>query len=255
MATVVRDSKVHHPKLFETVAERLREAIIGGELRPGDKLVETELADRFGVSRGPIREALRELTREGLAVDLPRRGTIVSAATLGDLTEVYDVREALEKLAVTLAINNAKAADYARLRERFKRMDRLWSSKTAVHADRVNADIEFHREIFRLAGNSRAIAMFDQLGTQTALLLRNAMDLNPTLRLSPPEEVHANILDALLERNAEAARAAVTNHYRHTRERLFTSLAPPVADDEPAPADRVHPDARGKSRGARKAGA
>lgn len=123
-------------KLFETVAERLREAIIGGELRPGDKLVETELADRFGVSRGPIREALRELTREGLAVDLPRRGTIVSAATLGDLTEVYDVREALEKLAVTVAINNARAADYARLRKRFKRMDRLWSSKTAVHADR-----------------------------------------------------------------------------------------------------------------------
>ena len=60
----------------------------------------------------------------------------MSAATLGDLTEVYDVREALEKLAVTVAINNARAADYARLRKRFKRMDRLWSSKTAVHADR-----------------------------------------------------------------------------------------------------------------------
>ncbi|HEY8870896.1 MAG TPA: FCD domain-containing protein [Candidatus Limnocylindrales bacterium] len=117
----------------------------------------------------------------------------------------------------------------------------------------MNADIEFHREVFRIAGNSRATAMFDQLGTQTALLLRSAMDLNPTLRLSPPEEVHANILDALLARNAAAAHAAVTNHYRHTRDRLFTSLAPPAADDRPAPTEGVYKKARGKGRATPKA--
>lgn len=254
MASIERDTKVHHPKLFETVAERLREAIIAGELRPGDKLVETELADRFGVSRGPIREALRELSREGLAVDLPRRGTIVSAATLGDLIEVYDVREALERLAVTLAINNAKAADYARLRERFKLMERAWHSKTAVHADRMNADMEFHREIFKIAGNSRAMAMFEQLAAQTALLLRNAMEMNPTLRFSPPDEVHASLADALLARNAEAARAAVTNHYRHTRERLFSFLEARDAVNAPAILEEALVQARGRRRAVRASG-
>jgi DNA-binding GntR family transcriptional regulator len=234
--------------LFEAVAERLREAIIGGEFQPGDKMVETELAERFGVSRGPVREALRELSREGLAVDLPRRGMIVSAANLGDLIEVYEVREALERMAVTLSINNAKPTGYAGLRERFKAMERAWHSKVIVHADRVSADIDFHREIFRLAGNSRASAIFEQLAAQTALLLRNAMEMNPSLRLSPPDEVHSRIVDALLARNAEAARAAVTNHYAHTRERLFTFLDPKVEAAVPGPGD----DGRGLARPTRR---
>src|SRR5436190_3117591 len=147
-----RVSKVHHPKLFETVAEQLREAIIAGELRPGDKLLETELADEFGVSRGPIREALRELSREGLVVDLPRRGTVVSTATLGDLIEVYDVRESLETFAAAQGIGRATPADLTSLRNHFSVMSRLWHSRSAAHADRMNADLEFHREILRIAG-------------------------------------------------------------------------------------------------------
>ena len=228
-----RVSKVHHPKLFETVAERLREAIIAGELRPGDKLLETELADEFGVSRGPIREALRELSREGLVVDLPRRGTVVSTATLGDLIDVYDVRESLETFAAVQVAARATPADLASLQERFQVMSQAWHARTAAHADRMHADLEFHREILRIAGNTRMIVLYEQLASQTALLLRTAMDLNPTLQLSPPDAVHELMVDAIVARDGDAVRDAVANHYRHTRERLFSFIDELAPEDEP----------------------
>jgi GntR family transcriptional regulator of gluconate operon len=224
-------SKVHHPKLFETVAQQLRDAIVGGELRPGDKLVETDLAEQFGVSRGPIREALRELSREGLAVDLPRRGTVVSTSTLGDLIEIYDTREALETFAATVVVAKATASDLASLRARFKTMSRLWQSRNTAHASRMLADLDFHREILSIAGNGRMSALYEQLATQTAVLLRNAMDMNQSLKLSPPDAVHQSMLDAIEARDVGAVREAVAGHYRHTRERLFTFI------DEQAPAN------------------
>ena len=83
------------PKLWEAVLQRLRNAILSGELGPGTKLIETDLAERFGTSRRPVRQAIRELMGEGLIVELPRRGTVVSTMTTRDLAEVYAIREAL----------------------------------------------------------------------------------------------------------------------------------------------------------------
>ena len=215
-------TKLHHPKLFEAVAEQLRAAIVSGELRPGDKLPETELAQQFGVSRGPIREALRELSREGMVVDLARRGTLVSTVTLGDLIEVYDVREALETFATSLVIARATTSDLSRLRALSGVMQRAWRSRSIPHAKRITADLDFHRAIHQIAGNARMLVLFDQLATQTSLLLRSAMETNPTLQLSPPDEVHEGILSAILAGDTIGAREAVSGHYRHTRERLFT---------------------------------
>jgi GntR family transcriptional regulator of gluconate operon len=213
--------KVQQRKLFEAVAEQLREAIASGRLQAGDKLLETELAEQFGVSRGPIREALRELSRDGLVVDLPRRGTVVSSATLGDLIEVYDVREALESFSTAQAVARASSADLERLRQRYQVMARAWHSRTAGNIDRMNADLDFHREIFRVAGNTRMTALFEQFASQTAMLLRAAMQMNPTLRISPPDEVHEGIIEALVARDEAGVKTAVAAHYRHTRDRLF----------------------------------
>ena len=234
-------SKVHQPKLFETVAQQLREAILSGELHPGDKLVETDLAEQFGVSRGPIREALRELSREGLAVDLPRRGTVVSTSTLGDLIEIYDVREALETFAAVLVATKATPADLASLEATFKTMSRLWHSRSSPHADRMQADLDFHREILRIAGNGRMAALYEQLAMQTAVLLRTAMDMNASLKLSPPDAVHQSMLEAISARDVEAVREAVAGHYRHTRERLFIFIDDQAPPNEPIQA-RAAPD-------------
>jgi DNA-binding GntR family transcriptional regulator len=241
-------SRVNQPKLFEAVAQQLREAILSGELHPGDKLVETDLADQFGVSRGPIREALRELSREGLAVDLPRRGTVVSTSTLGDLIEIYDVREALETFAAVLVAKNATPADLAKLQSAYKTMSRLWRSRTTPHSDRMQADLDFHREILRIAANGRMSALYEQLAMQTAVLLRTAMDMNASLQLSPPDAVHQSMLEAISARNVDAVREAVAGHYQHTRERLFIFIDDQAPADEPIQA-RVPPDRSHESLG------
>lgn len=234
---MARVTKVHQPKLFEAVAAQLRERIVSGELRPGEELLEAKLAEEFGVSRGPVREALRELAREGLVVDLPRRRTLVSASTLADLIELYDVREALETFAVQVAIRTATPTRLARLSKLYGVAEKAWLSRTGPWSDRLDADLEFHREIFRVVGNVRMLGLYEQLTNQTAMLLRNAMALNPSLQLSPPEVVHKSIAEAVLARDPKAAVEAVRAHYQHTRDRLFMSGAatPPSPDAAAGP--------------------
>jgi DNA-binding GntR family transcriptional regulator len=94
--SVIEDQLIHRPQLWEAVTDRLRAAILTGEIPAGTKLVESLLAQRYGTSRGPIRQAIREHARQGLVVELPRRGSVVATLTSRDLAEVYEVREALE---------------------------------------------------------------------------------------------------------------------------------------------------------------
>jgi DNA-binding GntR family transcriptional regulator len=213
------------------VAGALRRAIIVGELKPGGKLVETDLADQFNVSRGPIREALRELAREGLVIDLPRRGTFVSSVGLADLTEVYEVREGLESIAVAKLAGDMSDEDLEILRVALEASEAAWkaadakpSPKSADYSRALAADSTFHREIIRMANNNRMITIYDQLMLQTELLIRSALDVNPTLRWSPPQPVHRDIYRALVARDVDRAREAVKNHYVHTKERLVSQV-------------------------------
>lgn len=216
--------RVHRPQLWELVADRLRDAILAGELRPGSKLVERDLAERHGTSRGPIREAIRELARQGLVVELPRRGTIVSTLTARDLAEVYAVREALEIGAASRAVSRAAEADLERLAGRLSAMERAWA-RDGDYLKAAVDDLAFHRELVALSGNERMIAMYDQMLTHTMLLLRTAAEANPTLRRGMERWVHGDILDALVARDAGAAAAAIAAHYRHAEERLFAGMA------------------------------
>lgn len=222
---------VKQSQLWEVVAAALRRAIIAGELKPGGKLVETDLADQFHVSRGPIREALRELAREGLVIDLPRRGTFVSAVGLADLTEVYEVREGLESIAVMKLAGDISDEDLEILRIALEASEAAWkiadakpTPKSADYSRALAADSTFHREIIRMANNARMITIYDQLMLQTELLIRSALDVNPTLRWSPPRPVHRDIYRGLVARDGERAREAVKNHYVHTKERLVSQV-------------------------------
>jgi DNA-binding GntR family transcriptional regulator len=210
------------PALWESVAGRMREAILAGELEPGSKLIETELAERFGTSRGPVREAIRELAREGLVTELPRRGTLVSTLTAEDLAEVYAVRQALEVAASAVVIARAHDEDLRAVEEH---LDALESPPPgAGYLDQAVHDLAFHRSIVALAGNGRMAAMYEQMLQQTMLLLRIAVQENPSLRTDLRRAAHRDILRALRERDWAAARAALENHYRYAEERLFPSV-------------------------------
>src|SRR5512146_605958 len=159
-----------HKQLWEAVADQLRDEILDGRLAAGSRLIETELADRFGVSRGPVRDALRELARVGLAVDLPRRGTFVSSLTERDLLEVYEIRRAIEEAAVRLMIERAGAADVAKLFDAVAATERAYEGDDLAAA--WEADMAFHRTYCRLSGNGRLLELFDGLASQTVLLMR-----------------------------------------------------------------------------------
>jgi DNA-binding GntR family transcriptional regulator len=210
-----------HKQLWEAVADQLRDEILDGRLGAGSRLVETELADRFGVSRGPVRDALRELSRVGLAVDLPRRGTFVSSLTERDLLEVYDIRQAIEEAAVRLTIERATDADVASLFEAVAETERAYRGRDLTAA--WDADMAFHRSYCRLSGNRRLLELFDGLASQTVLLMRTSLERHASLGWTPPVEVHRRIAQAIADHDVARAREAVGAHYQYTQDRLAAS--------------------------------
>lgn len=203
--------------LWEDVHERIRDRILSGDFAPGDRLNETELAEAFGTSRGPVREALRELARGGLVVELPRRGMIVSTLHDHDLAEVYGVREALELAASRAVIDDASDEEIADLA---RHLDAFEGSREG-YLERAGHDIAFHRGLVGLAGNGRMWEIHEQMLRQTMLLLRTVAERRPTLRSRMDSAIHRDILDALANRDKVAAAQAIDRHYRHAIERLL----------------------------------
>jgi DNA-binding GntR family transcriptional regulator len=212
-----------HQQLWETVANQLREEILDGRLAAGTRLVETELADRFGVSRGPIRDALSELSKVGLTVDLPRRGTFVSSLTERDLQEVYVIRRAIEEAAVRLAIEHASDDDVAVMFEALGEVERAYAEKDLAAA--WEADMAFHRAYCRLSENGRLVELFDHLASQTVLLMRTSLEAHASLAWTPPVAVHRRIAEAIAARSVGAAIEAVGAHYQYTQDRLAVTEA------------------------------
>jgi len=210
-----------HKQLWESISDELRDEILDGRLPAGSRLVETELAERFGVSRGPVRDALSELARSGLAVDLPRRGTFVSSLTETDLEEVYVIRRAIEEAAVQLAIARAGDADVTEM------FTVLAEAEAAYQGDDLGAaweaDMAFHRSYCLLSGNGRLLVLFDQLASQTVLLMRTALARRESLGWTPPVELHRHIANSIAARDIDGAIAAVGAHYQYTQDRLFAS--------------------------------
>lgn len=153
--------------LRQEVSQRLRDAIWEGVLRPGDRLNEQRLADELGVSRPPMREAIRVLEHEGLVTSIPRRGAYVRVLTGKDIEEIYTVRCALESMAAELAID-ASDRDLDRLEARVARMERAADEDLRAVID---DDLEFHRSVVNLSGNGRLISMWEHLTGQIRLAL------------------------------------------------------------------------------------
>lgn len=210
-----------HKQLWESVAGMLRDEILDGRLPAGTRLVETELAERFGVSRGPVRDALAELARSGLAVDLPRRGTFVSSLTERDLAEVYVIRRAIEEAAVRQAIELATDEDVAEMYAALEATERAYAAGDLATA--WDADMAFHRSYCRMSGNGRLLALYEELASQTVLLMRTALGTHASLGWTPPVEFHRHIADGIRARDASAACEAVGAHYQYTQDRLKAS--------------------------------
>lgn len=150
--------------LRDVVFNTLREAILKGELQPGERLMELQLAARLGVSRTPIREAIRMLEQEGLAVTIPRKGAEVAKMTEKDMQDVLQVREALDELAATIAceqMTEEQLSDLVRAMHEFEE-----STKTGDIKKIAESDVKFHDIIYHATGNLKLVSMLSNLREQ-----------------------------------------------------------------------------------------
>lgn len=150
--------------LRDVVFNTLREAILRGELKPGERLMEIQLANKLGVSRTPIREAIRKLELEGLVLMIPRKGAEVAQITEKSLRDVLEVRRALENLAVQLACLRMSPQTLADLKAAARAFEEILGGEdvTAV----AEADVAFHDVIYMATDNQRLISLLNNLREQ-----------------------------------------------------------------------------------------
>jgi len=199
----------------EWVVEEIRQAIIEGVLRPGDRLVERDVAERFGVSRSPVREAIRLLIFEGFLVARSPRRVVVRELSRRDVEDLYDVRESLEVLTAGLAVRNATSDDISRLRELLERM-KLTDDEEALH----RLGREFHEALTDVAGNPVLSGLVEPIRGRMRWLLQQNADF---VRIY---DEHAHLVDLIEARDVEEARAFAAEHVRHSRVNALASLFP-----------------------------
>lgn len=208
--------------LVETVTDGIAQIILEGELKPGEKLNEVEIARRLGVSRGPVREAVRQLQEAGLLESQPFRGSFVRALNQREVAEIYTLRSLLESTAVTEAIQLATSADLAEIERA------LQESETAAMSNAksrmIEADVAFHTAICRAGHNQRITNTFIKLASELRLV-HLLMNPGPE-RLRAAARSHADILSAIRARGLDRAVSAIRRHISEERDAVLQYLGP-----------------------------
>ncbi len=208
--------------LREQIEHRVRDAILDGDLRTGEHIVESTLAEQLGVSRAPVREALSALERDGLITLLPRRGYFVAEFKPSDIAEVYDLRAILETGALALVIERITPEDIAELQAVVDAFGQAVKDGQ-VRSEIVNLDLSFHGMICRKANNSRLFSAWRSMRLQTGML----MGLTSQTEYDYPEqpaELHQCILNAIIDRDQELAASLLRDHISDAKLRALASL-------------------------------
>ena len=202
------------------VFDVLMSAIMQGQLSPGERLLEVQLADEMGVSRTPVREAIRRLELEGFVVMVPRKGAYVAGLSINDVEEVYEIRTVLETLAVRLAAQRMQPADYAQLDDLSEKMRATWQEGNVDNW--VSLDASFHELLYKFSRNERLVAMMNNIMEQLSRY-RIISLANVEVRHNSLSE-HQELIEALKRRDSEAAATAVAMHIENTKQSLINML-------------------------------
>jgi DNA-binding GntR family transcriptional regulator len=233
-----RLAPVTTPTLVESVAEAIRASILTGRFAPGDRLVEAELARELHVSRGPIREALGLLGKDGIVVHEPRRGKYVQPFTPKLIDEVYSLRRVLEPYAATLVIQRLDAAATDRL---VAQLDAI--ARAAGDGDErrlAQVDFEFHNLLYELAGHELLRrAWLENIAGK--LRLMSNVTTQSHKELVESEHNHRRLLEPILERDVETTKTRVAAHIDDAWARAKTefSAMPGMGGDADAEADET----------------
>jgi DNA-binding GntR family transcriptional regulator len=198
--------------LSQRVAEDVRQLILSGELAPGARIGQEELAERFGTSRIPVREALRQLESDGLVILVPNSGARVAKLDLSECLEIYKIRERLEPLALSEAVANMSDAEIDELEGLVAQMERAQDTEEFLRLDR-----EFHLASYRAAGMQQLIGMVERFWNTTQHYRRAFTELVGEKGSWVIHTEHRLMLDAIRRRDAEGAGHVLFEHIRRTR--------------------------------------
>lgn len=229
--------KVQARSLVDVVAERIEAAIISGALEPGSRLSEQALATSLGVSRGPLREAIRRLEGRKLLQRTPNIGVRVAALSLKDLYEILQVREVLEGMACALAAKNMTDAEIAALQSLLEKHGQQKSVQDGEGYYQESKDFDFH---FRIVAGSRNERLGEMLMGDLYHLLRIYRYKSSTKpgRAKEALQEHQEIVAAIARRDPAAAEQKMRVHIRNARafvEEQLAAAAPPAAGAQKTP--------------------
>ena len=200
--------------LRDVVFNTLRDAILKGEIAPGERLMEIHLAEKLGVSRTPIREAIRMLEQEGLAITIPRKGAQVARMTEKDLEDVLEIRDALDQLAITTA---ARRITEEQIDELVAAMEDFEAAvDTGEDRDVVRTDEAFHNVIYEAAGNPKLSTIVQNLKEQMYRYRYEYIKDN-----DEPEkliEEHRSMIEGLKDRDEDRLREVMHRHLENQME-------------------------------------
>lgn len=206
--------------LRDLVLEALREAIMNGSLQPRERLMEIQLAEELGVSRTPVREALRKLELEGFIVMVPRKGAYVSDLSMKDIADVFEIRAALEGLAAALAAERITE-------EELETMERhLVEKAEAINQNDIDklviVDTKFHETMYKASRNERLSSIISNLREQIQRFRLTSLSVPGRKKDSLDE--HRNIVEAIQARDVQLARHLAQEHIENAENVLIESL-------------------------------
>jgi DNA-binding GntR family transcriptional regulator len=217
--------------LGEDVADRLREAILHGELSPGQRLREEELSERLRVSRAPVRAAFVLLEREGM-VRSSRRGVSVVELTRNDLEEIYTLRSALEPLAITLAIQRGSNSDLADIETSLAEMSSAFCGQI-TERDAARLDVQFHDTIYQAAHHQRLCSAWEQIRLPAYWFMLSRNVASPDWR-NATVSGHAELVRIIKAGQESLAARTIRKHITFAHERILQSYLNSVSQAVPA---------------------
>jgi len=203
--------------LREIVLEALRDAIVSGILEPGERLMEIQLAEEMGVSRTPVREAIRKLELEGFIVMIPRKGAYVAGVSYKDIKDVFEIRAALEGLAAGLAAE--KVTD-----EEIEQLERIlhYEKEPDTLDEMVQNDTDFHAFLYKAARNDKLIGILANLRENVQRYRTTSLAVPGRVKYAIQE--HREIVDAVARHDVEEARNLAAAHIENAAEVMFKAL-------------------------------
>ncbi|MGE5415307.1 MAG: GntR family transcriptional regulator [Acidobacteriota bacterium] len=210
----------NYKPLREVVFETLREAIIGGVLKPGERMMEVQMAEELGVSRTPVREAIRKLELEGFVVMIPRKGAYVAGISLKDVADVFEIRAALEGLAASLAAERITEEELEELERILVRKAEIIEANDLLQL--VEIDTLFHENLYKASRNEKLVQIINNLREQIQRF--RSTSLAYPGRMKEALDEHRKIVEAISERNISLAQHLAQEHIENAESSMLEAI-------------------------------